>query len=118
MSFTKQLAVDLSCLVKGQLSSAFDKSNFQSLVPIAKAFWRIKLSAEAKQIQSKVKILNHQLFMVKTGQQIHDMVTKQNWRVLPIQYGLPSQSHVLAELIRTAGFEAIQYQSSKGSGKC
>lgn len=104
--------------VKGQLSRVFDMSNYQSLVPIAKVLGRIKLPTRAKQIQSKLKILNHQIFMVKTGQQIHDMVTKQNWRVLPIQYGLPSQSHVLAELIRAAGFEAIQYQSSKGSGKC
>ncbi len=56
--------------------------------------------------------------MVQTGKQLHEMVLKQNWRILPIQYGLPAQSQILAELIRAAGFEAILYQSTKGPGKC
>ena len=104
--------------VKGQLSRVFDMTSFQSLVPVAKVLGRIKMPVRAKQIQTKLKIPNHGVFMVKTGKQIHEMVLKQNWRVLPIQYGLPAQSHVLAELIRAAGFEAILYQSSKGAGKC
>jgi hypothetical protein len=43
-------------------------------------------------------------------------VLARNWRVLPAQFGMPAQSHVLAELIRVAGFEAIQYHSTKGPG--
>jgi hypothetical protein len=43
---------------------------------------------------------------------------RRNWRVLPIQFGLPSPSQILAELIRAADFEAVAYQSSKSGKKC
>ena len=56
--------------------------------------------------------------MIRTGQQLYDAVLKHNWRTLPIQFGLPTQSHTLAELIRAAGFEAILYRSTKGPGRC
>lgn len=38
--------------------------------------------------------------------------------MLPAQFGLPAAGHTLAELIRSAGFEAILYRSTKGSGRC
>ena len=56
--------------------------------------------------------------MIQSGMQLFEAVAKQNWRVLPIQFGLPAPSQTLADLIREAGFEAILYQSSKGPGKC
>ena len=56
--------------------------------------------------------------MIQSGMQLFEAVAKQNWRVLPIQFGLPAPSQTSADLIREAGFEAILYQSSKGPGKC
>ena len=35
-----------------------------------------------------------------------------------MQFGLPSRSQVLAELIRASGFEAILYKSTMSAGKC
>jgi hypothetical protein len=105
-------------LVKGHLFRVFDMTKFESLVPVAKVLGRIKMPARAKQMQARLKIPARQVFMVQTGKQIHEMVLKRNWRIRPIQYGLPAQSHILAELIRAAGFEAILYQSTKGPGKC
>jgi hypothetical protein len=35
-----------------------------------------------------------------------------------VQFGLPAPSHTLAALIRSAGFEAILYRSTKGAGRC
>jgi RES domain len=104
--------------VKGHLSRVFDVTKFESLAPVAKVLGRIKMPARAKQIQSRLKIPSQGVFMVQTGKQVHDMVLKRNWRIRPIQYGLPAHSHILAELIRAAGFEAILYQSTKGPGKC
>lgn len=54
----------------------------------------------------------------KTGKQLHEVAALHNWRVRPAQFGLPSQSQILLELIRAARFEAISYQSSKGGGAC
>lgn len=104
--------------VKGHLSRVFDMTKIESLVPVAKVLGRIKMPARAKQIRTKLKIPNNGALMVQTGKQMHDAALKHNWRLLPIQYGLPAPSHILAELIRAAGFEAILYQSTKGPGKC
>ncbi len=104
--------------VQGRLSRVFDMTSYQSLVPVAQVFRRIKKPARARQIQAQLKIPDRGVFMAQTGKQIHEMVLTNNWRVLPIQFGLPAQSHILAELIRAAGFEAILYQSTKGPGKC
>ncbi|MGA8515721.1 MAG: RES family NAD+ phosphorylase [Burkholderiaceae bacterium] len=104
--------------VKGHLSRVFDMTKLDSLAPVAKVLGRIKMPPRTRQIQARLKIASQGVFMVQTGKQLHEMVLKQNWRILPIQYGLPAQSQILAELIRAAGFEAILYQSTKGPGKC
>ena len=58
------------------------------------------------------------LRMLTNGKQLFDVTAVHNWRVLPIQFGLPSPSQILSELVRAADFEAIAYQSSKGAGVC
>lgn len=58
------------------------------------------------------------LSMIQNGQGLYHAVLRHNWRLLPAQFGLPARSHVLAELIRAAGFAAILYKSTMGSGKC
>ena len=72
----------------------------------------------AERIKKKLNIKPEDLRMLTTGKQLHDVVALHNWRVLPIQFGLPSPSQILSELIRAADFEAIAYQSSKGGGVC
>ena len=56
--------------------------------------------------------------MIQSGQGLYIAVLKHNWRVQPAQFGLPARSHILAELVRAAGFEAILYKSTMGPGKC
>ena len=41
-----------------------------------------------------------------------------NWRVLPVQFGNPAVSQILAGLVLDAGYEAIRYPSTKGDGEC
>lgn len=104
--------------VRGHLARVFDMTDHQSLVAVAAVLRRVKMPARARVIQRKLKIPNVGIYMVQTGKQLHEMVLAHNWRMLPIQFGLPAQSHVLAELIRAAGFEGILYRSTKGPGKC
>ncbi len=56
--------------------------------------------------------------MINTPLRIHESVSKQNWRLWPAQFGLPAPSHILADLVRRAGFEGIIYRSSKAPGDC
>jgi hypothetical protein len=104
--------------LQGNLSRVIDLTQPNALNDIARVFSKIKMPERGRQLKKQLRIPSHALVMAKTGKQILNLVVNHNWRVLPMQFGLPSQSHVLADLIRAAGFEAILYQSTKGPGKC
>lgn len=104
--------------VHGALNKLFDVKDLRSLAALARVLARIKMPERARKLMKKLQIAPHGLMMANTPQRIHDTVTKHNWRVWPVQFGLPSPSHILADLVREAGFEGILYQSSKGPGDC
>ena len=107
-----------SVAVSGAIHRVFDMTTQANLKAIAKVLGRIRMPSRARDIQRRLRIKNRDLWMVTTAQQLHDAVLAQNWRTLPVQFGLPAPSHTLAELIRASGFEAILYRSTKGSGRC
>lgn len=104
--------------VQGKLHQVFDMTSPQTLEAVAKVLRCVKLPDRAQQLRKKLGIPNRQPAMIRSGQALYQAVFQHNWRLLPIQFGLPSTSHMLAELVRAAGFEAILYCSSKGSGRC
>ena len=104
--------------LKGELSNVFDMTTHKTLEPLAKIFRRIKMPARARLLKRKLNIQDKSCFMVQTSKQIHDMLFKQNWRMLPRQFGLPAQSQTIAELVYAAGYEGILYKSSKGPERC
>ena len=104
--------------LRGHLSRVFDMTSVEALAPIAKVLRQIKMPEQALKIQRSMKIAGRGVFMISTGKQLHDAALRPNWRVLPIQFGLPAHSQILADLIRAADFEAILYRSTKGPGKC
>ena len=63
----------------------------------------------------KLQIPPNSLFMFRTQKRLHESVAKHNWRMWPVQFDL---RHILAELVRQAGFEGIIYRSSKGPNDC
>ena len=105
-------------LLTGQLSRVFNMTAPETLNPIARILASIKMPDRAMQIKKRLKIQNNDLKMARTGRQLFETAVVHNWRILPIQFELPSNSQILAELIREAGFEAIAYPSSKGGGHC
>lgn len=102
----------------GQLSNVFDMTTDKTLEPLAKILRRIKMPVRARLLKRKLNIQDKSCFMVQTSKQIHDMLFKQNWRMLPRQFGLPAQSQTIAELVHAAGYEGILYKSSKGPERC
>ena len=109
----------MSCvIVHGSLTNVFDLTSLTSLAPIAKVFGKISMPSKAVKLKKKLKIAEGGVRPVKTAKQAYDAVLKFNWRIAPVQFGLPSPSQILGELVRAAGFEAILFQSSKGPGKC
>lgn len=104
-------------VLNGKLSRVF-RLTPTTLGPVARVLGKIKMPAKAEQIKKKLKFMPNDLRMMTTGKQLHDVAAVHNWRVLPIQFGLPAPSHIMSELIRAADFEAISYQSSKSGGIC
>jgi hypothetical protein len=104
--------------VRCSLSKVFDMTSQSCFVGISKVLSKVKLPERARALQKKLQMPGHQVFMLRTAKQFFDTAVHHNWRVQPVQFGLPAQSQVLADLIRKAGFEAILYPSSKGGGLC
>lgn len=104
--------------VSGQVQQVFDMTNATCFDGLAAVLGKITMPDRARALQKKLQIPATQLFMMRKGAQFWDAAVKQNWRVQPVQFGLPSQSQLLADLIRRAGYEAILYPSSKASGQC
>lgn len=104
--------------INGEIKQALDLTSPRSLESVAKVFGRIKMPQRARELRKRLRILPKNLRMITTGRQLYDAVLTHNWRTLPAQFGIPAAGHTLAELIRAAGFEAILYRSTKGSGRC
>ena len=105
-------------VLNGKLTNVFDMTTVTSLDGTAAVLSKIKMPAEVKQLKRKLGIPERNLTMARTGKHLYEMAVNHNWRVLPVQFGLPSSSQVLAEMILAAGFEAILYPSTKGLGRC
>ncbi|MFM8901045.1 MAG: RES family NAD+ phosphorylase [Burkholderiales bacterium] len=105
-------------LLRVRLNRVFDMTATNAFDAVAQVFRKIKIPPQVGPILKRLKQLPSSVFMTKTPHQLRQWVLKNNWRVLPMQYGLPAQSQILAELIRAAGYEGILYPSTKGSGQC
>jgi hypothetical protein len=104
--------------VGGKLCNIFDMTTFTALNSVGKIFREVKMPKEAVALAKKLKIPNASSTMIQSGQQLHHALTKHNWRIFPVQFGIPSPSQIMAELIRACGYEGIMYPSSKGKGRC
>jgi hypothetical protein len=105
-------------LLKGRLTNLFDLRTSTTLNGIARELGKIRMPDRASKLKRKLKIPERELTMLRTGRQLFETVVNQNWRVLPVQFGMPAPSQILAELIHAAGFEGILYSSTKGLGQC
>ena len=105
-------------ILQGQIDHVFDMTAPRHLEAVAKVLKKIKMPDRAKSLKKRLRMKPGDLSMIHNGQGLYDAVLRQNWRLLPAQFGLPARSHVLAELVRASGFAAILYKSTMGPGKC
>jgi RES domain-containing protein len=112
-------AVGLTTIfLNGRMENVFDMTSFVALNSVGRIFREVKMPKEASQLAKKLKISDSNKIMVQSGQQLHSAIVKSNWRIWPIQFGIPAPSQTMAELIKAAGYEGILYPSSKGPGRC
>jgi hypothetical protein len=104
--------------LRGQLHRVFDMTTSANLNAVGRVLKKIGMPPRARVLKRKLGIAPHDLRMVQNGADLFRVALEHNWRQLPIQFGLPARSHLLAQWIRAADFEAILYPSSKGGGHC
>lgn len=114
----EQTVSHATIFVNGRIENVFDMTSFVTLTSVGKIFRQVKMPREATQLAKKLKISDSQKIMIQNGQQLHSAIVKNNWRVWPMQFGVPAPSQTMAELIKAAGYEGILYPSSKGPGRC
>lgn len=102
----------------GHLALVFDVARPGAFDPLCKVLQKFSLPAEAARLGKRLKIPRQQLQMIHTPSRLIREIMEMNWTVLPSQYGNPAVSQILGSLILDAGYEAIRYHSTKGSGEC
>ena len=102
----------------GHLEQVFDLDQPGALEPLCAVLSKMKLPDEARKIQRRLKIPANVLFMIRSAARLRTETLVRNWRSMPVQFGVPAASQILAGLILDAGFEAIRYPSTKGDGSC
>lgn len=102
----------------GALEKVFDMTAPSNLNAVSRVLKKIGMPPRARALKKKLGIAPQDLRMVRTGADLFRVVLEHNWRQQPIQFGLPARSHLLAEFIRAANYEAILYPSTKGGKNC
>ncbi len=102
----------------GHLELVFDMAQEAALEPVCKVLRKISMPAEAIRLQKRLKIHRPTASMIRSASRLIKEALVMNWRVLPVQFGNPAVSQILAGLILDAGYEAIRYPSTKGDGEC
>jgi len=104
--------------LRGHLVNLFDATRPKVLDRLVSVLAKIPLPQKARKLALKLKLGSNEPYMISTVEMLRQAIFKSNWRVLPMQFGLPSQSQIIGDLIRRAGFEGVVYPSSKGEGRC
>lgn len=104
--------------ISGRLNRVFDMRSAASLEAVARVLARIKMPQRAKDLKRKLSIPPGGIAMIQNGRTLYRAMVEHNWRQMPVQFGLPAPTHILAELLRASEFEGIVYRSTKGNGDC
>ena len=104
--------------LQGRLVNLFDATRPRVFDRLVRVLATIPLPHKASKLARKLKLAKGDPAMITTAAKLRMAVFDSNWRVLPMQFGLPSQSQIVGDLIRRAGFEGVLYPSSKGNGRC
>lgn len=108
-----------SVTIDGHVDRAFDLTAPHALDALCRVFAKMKLPGTTRAIEKRLKLTGHaHAALIRSPHRLRDEVLSRNWRVNPIQFGLPANSQLLAGMIRDAGFEAIRYPSTQGDGAC
>jgi hypothetical protein len=106
----------LVAFVRGEISSVLDLSDRDAIKPFCQRIASFDLSRRASSLARSLGAKPPQL--IRTAAMLQRAALSPKWRVIPMQFEVPAPSQVFGELVQSAGYEAMTYQSSQGGGQC
>jgi len=87
--------------LKGQIDGLFDLREPSSLEEFARIIGRFRMNKELQQIARQLDMKGP--LLIQNAKDLHESLLG-NWREMPKQYGLPSNSQVFARFLKQTGF--------------
>lgn len=104
------------CRLEVNLQRIFDLKKLSSLKGYEEVVSKFRLPAELRKLE---KSIGHKSSSrSKSKKEISASLTSIDWRFLPVQFGLPAEPQIFGRSLRNAGFEGVQFRSTKGGGTC
>jgi hypothetical protein len=111
------LAGDLAIVkVKGRLTNILDLRNPECLSEFYTLIKKIHLPLKFISRAKKLKIFA--MMSVHNVKQLLNTLLHEEWRVMPMQFDIPSNPQILGQLVYAAGIEGILYPSVKTEKEC
>lgn len=98
-----------------RIDTLIDVGDLQSLKPIADVLARIQMPPGVGVLSRKLRLRAPGL--VRTASGLQRMLLHSNWRIDPVQYGIPSSPQIFGRLCSAAGIHGILYPSARNTGK-
>lgn len=98
------------------MDKVFDLTVADNLKPFVELIKNFKLSNELKDAARKLRVTNPGV--VKDVDSLRETLLCRDWRQLPTNYDIPSNSQIFGHLIYSAGIEGILYPSKFTSKLC
>jgi RES domain len=102
--------------VIGQLQNVFDLRSPDTLKGFIKLTKEFSIASNLFSLAKKIGIPAPSV--ITTHKSLWDSLLDEDWRVMPAQLGLPSNSQVFGKLLRDAKFEGVLFNSTRGAGEC
>jgi hypothetical protein len=109
-------ASEATVSVSGKLDKVFDLTVSDNLKPFVELIKNFKISNELKAAAKKLRVTSPGV--VKDIDKLRETLLCRDWRQLPSNYDVPSNSQIFGHLVYSSGIEGILYPSKFTGKKC
>ena len=100
----------------GSVEQIIDAGDLNSLRPFTEVLKGFPVPKNVRQIARRLG-LSQTPWLIRSPITLQRQLLHSNWRMLPVQFDLPSNSQIFARLVSAAGLHGILYPSARQHGK-
>jgi hypothetical protein len=100
--------------LRGNLENVLDAGNLEALRPVVNIIKEFPLP-KAVSLAARKLGLRQSPWLIRSAITLQRQLLLPNWRMLPMQFDLPSNSQIFGRLVSGAGIHAILYPSTRAS---